>query len=245
VVDSVLLGFRLAEDSRVLLPVMVNMDAFIISHTSMETELPGQDLVDAFLPPLALPHRIDVKRPVTIGGLTWPLETASSRVEIDQAMHRVPSVLAEHQRTFERQFGRPFDGALEAFAADDADLILVASGSIATTARKVVQECRATGEKIGLVKIKMFRPFPASELCKITDGASKIAVLDRNYSAGTGGIFWQEVRAALQGRPDTLIQNYLTGVGGLDVTPQIISEIIDDLQGRTEMVHPLWKGVAV
>ncbi len=245
VVDSILLGFRLAEDKRVLLPVMVNMDAFIISHTSMETDLPSQELVDAFLPHLDLPHRIDVNHPVTIGGLTWPLETASSRVEIDQAMRRVPGIFEEHRRTFVQQFGRPVHGALEAYSTDDAELLLVASGSIATTARKVVQQRRAAGEKIGLVKIKMFRPFPDSELRQITQGTSKIAVLDRNYSAGTGGIFWQEVRASLQGKPDTLIQNYLTGLGGMDVTPQIISEIIDDLRGRTEMGHPVWKGVAV
>ena len=245
VVDSILLGFRLAEDKRVLLPVMVNMDAFIISHTSMETDLPSQELVDSFLPNLELPHRIDVNHPVTIGGLTWPLETASSRVEIDQAMRRVPGIFEEHRRTFERQFGRRVHGTLEAYSADDADLVLVASGSIATTARKVVQQRRAAGEKIGLIKIKMFRPFPDSELRRLTQGASKIAVLDRNYSAGTGGIFWQEIRASLQGKPDILIQNYLTGLGGMDVTPQIISEIIDDLRGRSEMGHPVWKGVAV
>ena len=160
-------------------------------------------------------------------------------------MRRVPGIFEEHRRTFERQFGRRVHGTLEAYSADDADLVLVASGSIATTARKVVQQRRAAGEKIGLIKIKMFRPFPDLELRRLTQRASKIAVLDRNYSAGTGGIFWQEIRASLQGKPNILIQNYLTGLGGMDVTPQIISEIIDDLRGRSEMGHPVWKGVAV
>lgn len=113
VVDSVIHGFRLAEDKRVLLPVMVIMDAFIISHTLMETELPSQELVDAYLPPMSLPHRMDINHPVTVGGLTWPLETASSRVEVDRVMKVVPSVFEEHRLGFEKHFGRPIHGALE------------------------------------------------------------------------------------------------------------------------------------
>ena len=245
VVDSVIHGFRLAEDKRVLLPVMVIMDAFIISHTLMETELPSQELVDAYLPPMSLPHRMDINHPVTVGGLTWPLETASSRVEVDRVMKVVPSVFEEHRLGFEKHFGRPIHGALESLYTEDAELVVVASGSIATTARKVVRERRAAGEKIGMVRVKMFRPFPNEELQRVTQGASKIAVLDRNYSAGTGGIFWQEIRASLQGKGNTLIQNYLTGVGGMDVTPRIVSDCIDDLWRRNEMEHPVWKGVGV
>jgi pyruvate/2-oxoacid:ferredoxin oxidoreductase alpha subunit len=245
VVDSIILGFRLAEDRRILLPVMVIMDAFIISHTLMETDLPSQEMVDNYLPPLSLPHMMDISHPVTVGGLTWPLETASSRVEIDRAMQEVPSVFEEHRQGFERHFGRPIHGALESLHTDDAELIVVASGSVATTARKVVQERRAAGEKIGLVRVKMFRPFPNEELKRVTRSANKIAVLDRNYSAGTGGIFWQEIRASLQGNTDALIQNYLTGVGGMDVTPRIVSDSIDDLWSRSDMGHPVWKGVGV
>jgi pyruvate ferredoxin oxidoreductase alpha subunit len=91
----------------------------------------------------------------------------------------------------------------------------------------------------------MFRPFPTEAFKLAVRGASKLAVLDRNCSAGTGGIFWQEIRAVLQGEADVLIQNYLTGVSGLDVTPQQISEIIADLQIRTSMTPPVWKGITV
>jgi pyruvate/2-oxoacid:ferredoxin oxidoreductase alpha subunit len=245
VVDSILLGFRLAEDKRILLPVMVIMDAFIISHTAMETILPSQEQVDEFLPLLEVPHKIDVKNPVTIGGLTWPLETASSRVEIDLAMQKVPEVFRENRSAFEKYFGREFHEAIEKFHTDDAEMVLIVSGSMATTARKVVQIRRAAGEKLGMVKIKMFRPFPESELIEAVSSAKKIAVLDRNYAAGVGGIFWQEVRAALQGKSDNIIQNYLTGVGGMDVTPEIIGEIIDDIKARKDIGHPVWKGVSV
>jgi pyruvate/2-oxoacid:ferredoxin oxidoreductase alpha subunit len=245
VVDSIIHGFRVAEDRRILLPVMVNMDAFITSHTLMETELPEQELVDAYLPTLDLPHRMNLNRPVTIGGLTWPLETASSRVEVDNVMKAVPAVFEEHRRSFEQQFGRTLCGAIESSGCEDADIVVVSSGSVATTVRNVVAERRAAGERIGFIRIKMFRPFPHVEFRRAVNNCSRIAVLDRNYSAGTGGIFWQEIRASLQGRSSALIQDYLTGVGGMDVTPAIVSNCIDDILNRAEMTHPIWKGVAV
>jgi pyruvate/2-oxoacid:ferredoxin oxidoreductase alpha subunit len=245
VLDSTLLAFRLAEDRRIMLPVMVCMDAFIVSHTQMETELPPQDLVDRYLPPLDLPHRLRSDHPVTLGGLVWPHEAMALRAEIDAAMARVPEVFDECRQAFAEVFGRRVDGALEGYATDDADEILVASGTIAITAREVARRRRAAGEKVGVVKIKMFRPFPEEELRAACRPAAKIGVLDRNYAAGAGGIFWQDSRAAFQGvAPGPLIQGYLSGICGGDVTASMVDEILDDLQARSAASRPQWMGLA-
>ena len=229
VLDTTLLAFRLAEDQRILLPVMICMDAFIVSHTQTETSLPEQADVDRYLPDLDLPHRIRYDEARTLGGLAWPHEGLGSRLEIDEAMQRVPEVHGECRAAFEETFGRDPGAAVQAFHTDDAEVVLVASGTMATTAREVVRKRRAAGEKIGLAKIKLYRPFPAAELRRACAAASRVAVLDRNYAAGSGGIFWQDTRAAFQGhRDDLLIQNYLTGLCGGDVTPTVIDQILAD-----------------
>ena len=115
---------------------------------------------------------------------------------------------------------------------------------MATTAREAVRERRAAGEKIGLVKLKMFRPFPDQALRDACGSATRVAVLDRNYAAGAGGVFWQDTRAAFQGhRDDLLIQNYLTGLCGGDVTPAVIDEILADLYMRDSAGDPVWMGI--
>ncbi|MGB5492602.1 MAG: hypothetical protein WBM76_17380 [Woeseiaceae bacterium] len=244
VLDTTLLAFRLAEDRRILLPVLVCMDAFIVSHTQGETALPEQVDVDRFLPDLDLPHRIRYDEARTLGGLAWPDEGLSSRLEIDEAMKRVPAVYNECQSAFEESFRRDPGAAVQTHATDDADVILVASGSMATTAREVVKKRRDAGEKIGFVKLKMYRPFPAAALRKACETATRVAVLDRNYAAGAGGIFWQDTCVAFQGRRDNLvIQNYLTGLCGGDVTPAVIDEIIADLSSRSEAGEPVWMGI--
>ncbi|MCC6907766.1 MAG: hypothetical protein IT430_07485 [Phycisphaerales bacterium] len=244
VLDSTLLAFRLAEDPRILLPVMVIMDAFILSHTQMETDLPEQDLVDRFLPPLELPHQLNFERPTTVGGLTWPRETLSQRLEIDEAMERVGAVYEEHRAAFEKIFGRDPGGAISAFETEDAEAVLIASGTIASTAREVVRTRRARGEKIGMVKMKMFRPLPVDALLDAMPRATKIGVLDRDYAAGVGGVWWHDLRAAMQGRrDDVMVQDYLTGVCGGDVTPAMLDEVIDDLLGRRSAGKPVWKGI--
>ena len=244
VLDTTLLAFRLAEDRRILLPILVCMDAFIVSHTQTETSLPEQEDVDRFLPDLDLPHRIHEGEARTLGGLAWPHEGLSMRLEIDEAMKRVPDVYLECRAAFEECFGRDPGGAVQTFEADDADTILVASGTMATTAREVVRKRRDAGEKIGLVKLKMYRPFPATELRTACKSASRIAVLDRNYAAGAGGVFWQDTCAAFQGhRDDLMIQNYLTGLCGGDVTPAVINEILADLTTRSEAGSPVWMGI--
>ena len=244
VLDTTLLAFRLAEDRRILLPVLVCMDAFIVSHTQTETALPEQADVDRFLPDLDLPHRLQADEARTLGGLAWPHEGLSMRLEIDEAMKRVPQVYGECRTAFEETFGRDPGGAVQNFETEDAEVILVASGTMATTAREVVKKRRAAGEKIGLTKLKMYRPFPADELRAACESASRVAVLDRNYAAGAGGIFWQDTLAAFQGRrDDLLIQNYLTGLCGGDVTPMVIDEILADLGARSEAGEPVWMGI--
>jgi pyruvate/2-oxoacid:ferredoxin oxidoreductase alpha subunit len=245
VVDLILLAFRLAEDHRILMPALVAMDAFIMSHTQMNTELPEQELVDAYLPELDLPHRLDHEHPVTVGGIAWPQETLSMKVETDAAYQRVPEAYEEHRQAFKEVFGRDVGGFIDPFETEDAELVLIASGSMTTTAREVVKRRREAGEKIGMIQVRAFRPFPGDELLEACAGAAKVGVLDRNYSAGIGGLFWHSLKAAAQGvRDDLLIQDYLAGVCGGDVTQDMIDEVVDDLAQREREERPIWKGIA-
>ncbi|MHC4615268.1 MAG: hypothetical protein ACYTAU_17045, partial [Planctomycetota bacterium] len=244
VLDTILLAFRLAEDHRILMPALVAMDAFIMSHTQMNTELPEQELVDAYLPELDLPHRLNHEHPVTVGGIAWPQETLSMRVDTDAACQRIPEAYEEHRKAFKEVFGRDVGGFIEPFETEDAEQVLIASGSMASTTREVVKRRRKAGEKIGMVKVRAFRPFPGEEMLEACAGAAKVAVLDRNYSSGTGGLFWHSLKAAAQGaRDDLLIQNYLAGVCGGDVTPDMIDEVVDDLARREREERPIWKGI--
>ena len=243
VADTTLMAFRLAEDPRILLPVMVCMDGFIISHTSMEVELANQEQVDRFLPACNIPHHLDANHPATMGGMTFPQETLAHRAELHAAMKRVPAVFEEHREQFNKEFGREVKGAVTPYRTEDAETIFITSGSISTTMRQVIDKRRERGEKVGMVRIKMFRPFPVEQIRQVCAGSKKIGVLDRNCAADRGGIFWQEICAAMQGQGHPLIQSYLTGVGGSDVIPKTVHEVVDDLMQRTELGDPVWKGM--
>ncbi len=241
-VDTILVAFRVAEDPRILLPALVAEDGFVVSHTQMVADLPDQAQVDRYLPPCDVPHRLRGKG-VTIGGMIFPHDTASHRQELQQAMDRVPEVLTEALDEFEKIFGRRPHGALSAEQTEDADLVLVACNTMARTLRRVVQARRAKGQRIGLIKAKLFRPFPRQEFVHALGPAKRVGVLDRNHSPGSGGIFWNEIAASLQGRSGVLLQDYLVGLGGGDVTPELIDEIIDDLAARKEPAEPIFKEV--
>ena len=239
--DTTLLAFRVAEDPRVMLPVIVAMDGFVTSHTQMVVDLPTQEQVDAFLPECVIPHGLKHDHPTTFGGLTWPSETELHRAEIQQAMEASIPVLDEARDEFEDIFGRRPAGTLEAFETEDAETILIACNTMARTLRNVVIERRAKGEKIGMIRTKLFRPFPRKELLAAIGTAKRVGVMDRNHSPGSGGIFWLEIAATLRERPDVLLQDYLVGLGGGDVTPDNINAIIDDLNRRTSSSDPEWK----
>jgi pyruvate/2-oxoacid:ferredoxin oxidoreductase alpha subunit len=243
-VDTILVAFRVAEDRRVMLPALVAEDGFILSHTTMVVDLPEQNLVDRYLPPCRVPHQLSFKHPETVGGLTWPRETEHHRREIQEAMEAVPAVMREALDEFEKIFGRRPHGAFTAEQTEDAEVVLVACNTMARTVRRVVEARRAKGEKVGLVKVKMFRPFLREEFAKAIGSAKRVGVLDRNHSPGSGGIFWNEIATSLRQRPDVLLQDYLVGLGGGDVLPRHVEEILDDLKGRKQSDEPIWKEVA-
>jgi pyruvate/2-oxoacid:ferredoxin oxidoreductase alpha subunit len=240
-VDTILLAFRVAEDPRVMLPALVAMDGFLTSHTQMVVNLPELEQVERYLPPCNVPHRLRSDHSATVGGLSWPRETEHHRRQIQEAMQRVPAVLEQAIEEFERIFERRPDGAITAHRAEDADSVLIACNTIARTAWSVVNDRRRQGQAVGMVKCKMFRPFPRDELRAALGHAHRIGVMDRNHSPGSGGIFWNEVATTLRDRPDLLVQDYLVGVGGGDVTPGLVDWVFDDLVRRECSVDPIWK----
>jgi pyruvate/2-oxoacid:ferredoxin oxidoreductase alpha subunit len=239
VADTVLASYRLAEDRRVLLPVMVCQDAFILSHTMMLTDLPAQEEVDAFLPPLALPHRV-TDRPRVVGGLDFPHETEVHRGEMIRAMAQVFEVYPEVQAAFRARFGRELADPVVPYRMSDAEVVLISMGTTASTVRAVVDQHRARGIKVGALRVRMFRPFPEQALRSQLTGRKRIGVLDRNVCPGLGGVLWAELRGLVSS--DALVQGYLVGLGGGDIRPENVSGLLEDLLRRDQAAAPvLWE----
>ena len=156
-------------------------------------------------------------------------------------MDSVKEVAVQVDQEFKNEFGRGY-GIIEPFLLEDADIVVVTAGSITSTARIAIGELRRQGRQIGLLKLRLFRPFPREAVQQALRGKKKIAVIDRNISLGSGGIFCQELRAALVHSPDhPLTFSYIAGVGGSDVTPEAIQRIVSDVMGRDEPADaPIW-----
>jgi pyruvate/2-oxoacid:ferredoxin oxidoreductase alpha subunit len=241
VFDSVLLAYRLAEDPRVLLPVLVCQDAFVLSHTMMPTEVPGQAEVDRYLPPLDLAHRV-TSEPRTVGGLDFPHETEVHRRQLQEAMDRVPEVYGEARDAFEEVFGRRPADVVVPYRMEDAEVALVSMGTTAATAREAVDRARAEGLRAGALRVRMFRPLPAAELRAALAGVARVAVVDRDLSPGFGGVLWGEVRGLAD--PGAVVQGYVTGLGGGDVRPEHLLDVLRDAAARREAAAPLFREVA-
>jgi pyruvate/2-oxoacid:ferredoxin oxidoreductase alpha subunit len=235
VADTTLLAYRLAEDHRVLLPVLVCQDAFVLSHTMMPTDFPDQAAVDAFLPPLAVPHKVGQK-PRTVGGLDFPRETEVHRKELAAAMANVPAAYAEVQDAFEKAFGRRPADAVVPYRMEDAEVVVVSTGTMASTVRTAVDAARERGVKAGALRMRMFRPFPEKTLTKLLAGRRRVAVLDRDICPGLGGIVWSELRPSAE--PGAVVQNYMIGLGGGDVRPAHVDGVIRDILARERSGEP-------
>jgi pyruvate/2-oxoacid:ferredoxin oxidoreductase alpha subunit len=204
-------------------------------------DLPEQEQVDRFLPPMDLPHKFDIEKP----GFLVPVVSSELYQEYKHmaqgSMDSVKEVAAQVDQEFRKEFGRGY-GIVESVMIEDAEMVIVTAGSITSTARVVIKDLRQQGHKIGLLKIRLFRPFPVEAVQKALQGKRKIAVIDRNISLGSGGIFCQELRAALVHSPDhPLTCSYIAGVGGTDVTPDVIQKIALEVMNRSEPFDkPIW-----
>ncbi len=245
VLDTTVQAFQLAE--AVNLPVMIVLDAFFLSHTSEPVDIPEAADVDAFLGRREAELKLDVNDPRAFGALTRPDVYMEMRLRQQEAMRSVFGVWAGIEANWEKRFGRRW-GAIETYRTDDAELVLVTSGTITSTTRYVVDRQREAGRRLGLVKIKMFRPFPTELLRRALAGVPRVAVLDRNISPGHSGIFAEELRAALYDLPDggrPRVDGYVVGLGGRDVTPDTIEEIIGlgSAPKPDDAAEDLWVGV--
>jgi len=222
--DMVLQGFKIAET--VLLPVMLVLDAFVLSHTEEPVDVPDQETVDRFLPPYEARYKLQPGDPRSFYGLVAPEHWMELRYKMQKAMEEAVAVTQQVGAEFGQVFGRAYD-VVEKYRMDDADLALVTSGSIVGTSREVVDELRDKGQKVGLLKIRMFRPFPVAAVREALAGVKKAAVVDRNISYGVGGIFAAELKSALYGTPhQPTVFPFIIGLGGRDVTPQSIRDIV-------------------
>jgi pyruvate/2-oxoacid:ferredoxin oxidoreductase alpha subunit len=242
VLDSVILAYRLAEN--VLLPVMITYDAFFLSHTSEIVDVPDADAVDAFLPPYRPPYRLDVNQPKMFGGMIGPDFYYEQRYrthrEAMDVLDRYPEICAE----FQQRFGRPYD-LTETYRAEDAEVMIATAGTTASVSRIAVDRLRKTGLAAGLMKIRMLRPSPKDSWCRALGGASRVVVIDRNLTAGAGGVFADEIRNALYAAGDRPgVFAAVAGLGGRDVTPEDVCGIVRAaLDSDAEDAPPIYWGL--
>jgi pyruvate/2-oxoacid:ferredoxin oxidoreductase alpha subunit len=236
--DTVLHAFRVAE--RVLLPVLVNLDAFYVSHALEPVQVPAQEMVDAYLPPFAPVHRLDTAKVESWGNVVTQEMFYRHRQALGAAMDEVPAVALEADREWNAATGRGY-GLVERYRCDGARMVVMAMGSMCGTARDAVDAMRDDGLAVGLVKVRLFRPLPVQALIEALAGVPEVLVLDRNYSPGHGGVLHQELRAALYGIPGApRIHGYLAGVGGVNVSPSKIAEFVRMASGSEPQPHSMW-----
>jgi len=228
VLDSVLIAYRLAEDHRVRLPVIVNLDGFYLSFTREPVEIPEPESVSRFLPPFdAASTRFSASAPTSqavavLSGTPY----SYFRYESHLAALNAITVYDEAAAAFAEVFGRRHD-AVEAYRCEDADIVFVMIGSYATKAREAVDRLRDAGQTVGLVRPRLLRPYPAEQLQRLLAGKRGVAVIDQNLSMGMGGVLHTELSASLYGKPDAqaVLLSFIGGLGGRDITPEEFYEI--------------------
>ena len=236
--DTVLQGYRISEGVGV--PVMINLDAFYVSHALEPVDVPPQAVADAYLPPYAPEHLLDPARGESWGNVVTQEMYNRHRRALAEAMDKVPAAALAADREWRARTGRGW-GILERYRCDGAELVLVTMGSMCGTAREAVDELRAAGVPAGLLKLRLFRPLPAQALREALAGVKDAVVLDRNYSPGVGGVLHQELRSALFGmREPPRVHGFLAGVGGVNVPPAKIVELARRASSAQPQAEALW-----
>jgi len=237
--DTVVQAYRIAE--QVLLPVMVAIDGFFTSHFIEPIEIPDQASIDAFLPSFNIPTRFNEEDPAYIANVVNPEQYMGYRQRSFEDMEATRSVIKTANEEYQRIIGRGY-GVVETVSTDDAEIVLVTSGAMTSTARVAIQSLRDKGLRVGLLKMKAFRPFPTQEVQEALKNVPKVAVIDRNISLGKGGIWCQELKAALyplEHRP--MVTGYIAGICGADVSPDMIEDmVVKALEREKPDDLPIW-----
>jgi pyruvate ferredoxin oxidoreductase alpha subunit len=230
ILDFMMLAYRVAEDSRVLLPIMVCLDGFFLSHSMQKIDVPSQADADAYIGEYVPKNlKLDPADPMFVCDLTTSDEYPEMKFQQSVSMHDALDVINEAADRFEKKFGRKLSIA-EGYMTDDADVVLVAIGSMCGTAKCVVDALREKGEKVGLLKLSVFRPFPSELIKEYLYGKKVIGVFDRSSGLGNeGGPLWNEIRGALLGS-DAEILSFIGGLGGRDVSPATLERIYFQMQ---------------
>jgi len=227
--DMTAQAYKIAEDKDVLLPVMICMDGYILSHVYEPVVLLEQDLVDEYLPRYAPEFVLDTKNPMTFGAFAAPSTYTEFRYLQEQAMGVALKKIEDATNKFNEIFGRYHGGLIDEYETEDAEIIIMAMGSIIGTIKDVIDARRSKGEKIGLLKVRSFRPFPVEATRKALKNAKVIVTLDKNISIGLNeGALCTETKACLHNTNiDAPVIGYTIGLGGRDIPIRTIENIID------------------
>ncbi len=244
-VDLSIAAFKIAEHKDVMLPVSVNIDGFQLTHMVEPFEMPTQEEVNEFLPPFVPHATLHPSKPVTMGAFAMSDYFTEIMKAKDEAVKASKKVVQQVFDEWGKKFGRPYK-LVETYKADDADVMMLTMGSMGETAQMAIDELRAKGVKAGLVKLRLWRPFPFEELKAVIGSAKKLIVTDRAISfGGPGGPVFSEIKSALYAearRP--LIYNYIIGLGGRDVQVKefvgMFENVLADTANKAADTYEFW-----
>ena len=236
--DLALMSWRIAEDSRVSTPVMVNLDGFVLTHTYETVEIPAQAQADQFLPPYVTDNRIDFDNPKNLAFSAGPDTNYIFKYKAHQGMLAAKEAVTETEDAFAEIFGRRYSGLLNNYRTEDADYILVTLGSIAGLCRETADKLRQQGIRAGVVRIRYMRPFPNDEIAAALRNAKAFGVLEKDISFGNEGTVYTNVNSALQ-KAGIQIRgyNFIGGLGGRNISAGDIEQIFADIQSGTGSVN--------
>ena len=239
--DTIIQSFKLGEDKKVSLPVMINYNAFILSHTSMPVYIPNQKEVDDFLPKRKPVWNLDVNNPITFGNMILPPEYERVRKEMQDSQENAKKLIKDISKEWKNKFGRYHGDLLEYYKCEDSDYILLSMGAIGAESKVAINNLRKKGIKIGLARVRTYRPFPKEEILKISKN-SDLIIIDRNISIGMEGALFSEVKASLFGKSDSKVYGFIAGLGGKDVTFQDIEKMCEKvINGKANNME--WYGI--
>ena len=236
--DLALMSWRIAEDSRVSTPVMVNLDGFVLTHTYETVEIPAQAQADQFLPPYVTDNRIDFDNPKNLAFSAGPDTNYIFKYKAHQGMLAAKEAVTETEDAFAEIFGRRYSGLLNNYRTEDADYILVTLGSIAGLCRETADKLRQQDIRAGVVRIRYMRPFPNDEIAVALRNAKAFGVLEKDISFGNEGTVYTNVNSALQ-KAGIQIRgyNFIGGLGGRNISAGDIEQIFADIQSGTGSVN--------